>query len=70
MEKIIIEGREIDLYTLEVIRHLLAGKIANIRASVKLLESGYTESPSSGEQLTEYIKRDLTAIVEVLNSDK
>lgn len=70
MEKITIEGREIDLYTLEVIRHLTAGKVANIRASVKLLEAGYTESPSTGEQVTEYIKRDLTAIAEILNSDK
>lgn len=70
MEKTIIEGRELDLYTLQVVRHLIAGKVANIRASVKLLEAGYTESPSTGEQITDYIKKDLTAIVEVLNSDK
>lgn len=70
MEKTIIEGRELDLYTLQVVRHLLAGKVANIRASVKLLEAGYNQSPSTGEQITNYIKRDLTAIVEVLNSDK
>lgn len=70
MEKIIIDGRELDLYTLQVVRHLIAGKVANIRASVKLLEAGYTKSPSTGVQVTDYIKRDLTEIVEVLNSDK
>ena len=70
MEKVIIDNRELDLYTLQVIRHLVGGKIANIRASIKLLEAGYTESPSTGEQLTDFIKKDINSIVEVLNADK
>lgn len=67
MKKKIIEGRELDVYTLQVIKHLMAGKVANIKASVKLLESGYTQSPTTGEQITDFIKRDINEISNILS---
>lgn len=67
MDKVIIEGRELDVYTLQVIKHLMAGKVANIKASVKLLEAGYTQSPTTGKQITDFIKRDINEISNILN---
>lgn len=67
MDKVIIEGRELDVYTLQVIKHLMAGKVANIKASIKLLEAGYTQSPTTGEQITDFIKRDINEISNILN---
>lgn len=67
MDKVIIEGRELDLYTLQVIKHLMAGKVANIKASVKLIEAGYTQSPITGEKTVDFIKRDINEISNILN---
>ena len=59
---------ELDLQTLQYVRHILAGTVKNARGAAKKIQAGQTHYISSGKSIHDTLNRDLDSIRDFLTS--